>query len=83
MMFISDVDECHEDETPCKVNEECSNGEGTYYCFCKSGYKKINNVCVKKGESSKINYRQLNKLTSGFHAPALLSIMNFLVTLSK
>ena len=82
-MFISDVDECHADENPCKVNEECANEEGTYYCFCKSGYKKKNNVCVTKGESLKINYQQLNKLTSGFHASALLSIMNFLVTLSK
>ena len=73
MMFISDVNECHEGEDPCKVNEECSNEEGTYYCFCKLGYKKKNNVCVKKGESSKINYQQW----------VLLSTMNFLVTLSK
>ena len=83
VMFISDVDECREDEAPCKVNEECSNEEGTYNCFCKSGYKKKNNVCVKTGEISKINYQQLNKLTSGFHAPTLQSIMIFLVTFSK
>ena len=71
VMFISDVDECHEAQNSCKVNEECLNEEGTYYCFCKSGYKKKNNVCVETGESSKINFQQLNKLTSGFHAPAL------------
>ena len=82
-MFISDVDECLQDETPCKDNEKCLNDQGTYSCICRLGYKKENKVCVKKGESSKINYQQLNILTSGFHAPALLSTMNFLVTLSK
>ena len=49
VMFISDVDECRQDETPCKVNEECSNEQGSYSCYCRLGYRKENKVCVKKG----------------------------------
>ena len=75
MMFISDVDECFQNETLCSANEECSNDQGTYSCVCRLGYRKKNKVCVKKGERSKINYQQLNKLTSDFHASAMLSIM--------
>ena len=49
-IFISDVDECSQDKTPCGANEECLNEQGTYSCVCLSGYKKQNKVCVKKGE---------------------------------
>ena len=71
--FVSDVDECSQDETLCSANELCLNDQGTYSCACRSGYSKINNVCVKKGERSK----------KVFHASAMLSIKHFLVTLSK
>lgn len=48
-IFISDVDECSQDETLCGDNEECLNDQGKYSCVCQSGYKKKNKVCVKKG----------------------------------
>ena len=79
VMFISDVDEC-QDATPCGANEQCSNEQGSYSCICRLGYRRQNNVCVKKGECSKVSYQQL---TSEFHASALLSITNCPVTLSK
>ena len=53
VMFISDVDEC-QDATPCGANEQCSNEQGSYSCICRLGYRKQNNVCVKKGECSKV-----------------------------
>ena len=71
--FVSDVDECFQDKTPCSANELCLNDQGTYSCACRSGYRKINNVCVKEGERSK----------NVFHASVRLSIKNFFVTLSK
>ena len=70
VMFISDKDECSEDETPCSANEKCLNDPGSFSCVCMSGYRKTNKVCVKKGELSKINYEQL---TSGFHKVILWS----------
>ena len=51
-IFISDIDECSQDETPCGANQGCLNDHGTYLCVCRSGYKKKNKVCVKKGERS-------------------------------
>ena len=49
-IFISDVDECSQYETPCSANEECLNDQGTYSCVCRLGYKKKNKVCVRKCE---------------------------------
>lgn len=46
------MDECSQDETPCGANEECLNDQGTYSCVCRSGYKKKNKICVRKGERS-------------------------------
>ena len=71
MLFVSDVDECSQDETPCSANELCLNDQGAYSCVCRSGYRKKNNVCVKKGERAK----------TVFPASAMLSVLNFLVTL--
>ena len=60
-VFISDVDECSQDETPCGANEECLNDQGTYYCVCRSGYMKKNKVCAKKGmRSMKLSILQLS-----------------------
>ena len=73
MLFVSDVDECSQDKTPCSANELCLNEQGSYSCACRSGYRKMKNICVKKGERSK----------KGFYASAMLSIKNFLVALSK
>lgn len=55
VMLISDVDECLHDETLCnKVNEKCLNQQGSFFCVCRSGYRRVNKLCVKKGERSKL-----------------------------
>ena len=84
VIFISDVDECSQDATPCSANEECLNEQGSYSCYCQLGYRKENKVCVKKGEQLKIKLSTIEQQsTSGFHTPALVSIINFLFTLSN
>ena len=54
MLFISDVDECVQNEPVCSANERCVNGRGSFSCECRSGYRGEHKVCVKKGELSKI-----------------------------
>ena len=43
---VLDVDECVGNNS-CSANAKCVNTDGSFYCYCKSGYKGDGLLCVK------------------------------------
>lgn len=44
-----DINECEGNVSPCDVNAQCYNNQGSYYCECNVGYNGNGKVC--NGES--------------------------------
>lgn len=38
-LYLADIDECFVDPDICGPNANCTNGIGSYYCSCNSGYR--------------------------------------------
>ena len=45
MSFISDIDECSGDSSPCDENADCTNSDGSYSCTCKQGFDGDGDSC--------------------------------------
>ena len=43
--FSSDIDECSAESSPCDVNADCTNSDGSYFCTCKQGFTGDGSVC--------------------------------------
>ena len=41
----SDINECSADPSPCDVNADCINSDGSYSCTCKQGFTGNGTVC--------------------------------------
>jgi len=41
-----DVNECEGATLICGDSENCINVQGSYECICKSGFKKVDGLCV-------------------------------------
>lgn len=52
-LFISDIDECKE-EYPC--SQLCHNTQGSYKCFCDTGYLSLDGGMTCKANSSKWDF---------------------------
>ena len=50
---VLDVDECAGSNN-CSANAECVNTDGSFYCYCKSGYTGDGLRCVKEETGSSI-----------------------------
>ena len=46
--FLSDVDECSKNGSPCGENAECFNNDGSYTCICKDGFTGDGRDCLGK-----------------------------------
>lgn len=46
--FVSDIDECSKNGSPCDENADCLNNDGSYTCTCKDGFTGNGTVCVGK-----------------------------------
>lgn len=46
--FISDIDECSKNGSPCDENAECFNNDGSYTCICKVGFTGNGTFCLGK-----------------------------------
>ena len=47
-LFVSDIDECSKNGSPCDENAECLNIEGSYNCTCNDGFTGNGTVCAGK-----------------------------------
>ena len=43
--FKSDIDECSADSSPCDLNADCTNSDGSYSCACKQGFTGDGSKC--------------------------------------
>ena len=54
----SDINECK--NAPCGSNSNCKNTDGSYYCYCRIGYKKNGIKCT--GKICKLSYKKTKRL---------------------
>jgi len=45
LVVSSDVDECSGESSPCDVNADCTNSDGSYSCTCKQGFTGNGTIC--------------------------------------
>ncbi|CAI9719574.1 polycystic kidney disease 1-like 2 [Octopus vulgaris] len=62
---FTDVDECS-NETSCGINSICMNTRGSYQCECKTGYKKVGDICQDVDECA----------TGGHNCPQISTCIN-------
>ena len=48
IQFVSDIDECSKNGSPCNENAECFNNDGSFSCICKDGFTGNGTVCLGK-----------------------------------
>lgn len=48
VIFVSDIDECSKNGSPCDENADCLNNDGSYTCTCKDGFTGNGRVCDGK-----------------------------------
>ena len=44
-IYISDIDECSAESSPCDENAECTNSDGSFSCLCKQGFTGDGKTC--------------------------------------
>ena len=48
LYFVSDIDECSADPSPCSENADCTNSGGFFNCTCKQGFTGDGATCNGK-----------------------------------
>ena len=55
LVFFEDINECEGDVSPCNVNAQCYNNQGSYYCECNVGYNGNGKVCNGESRTNVVN----------------------------